>query len=303
MTISKMQAAFRWHMQNPRRVVTSHGLSFPKDSNALDALQLARADVASGKIRYPAPIRGNAMRAGSDSDKPGSVFVANPESFGLRLVGRVSPDFRRGPFSDENEAEGWYDNPYAESFKDGSGLVYGLVYQLPARKGKSRFVAAYQHGENDSGALIDFSTIHVSPFAGGTHDTAREDDAARDAARAADYLAQKAAEAEREYKTAWSAGSQWAGEKEDVATTRKKVLGILSERRAAMHNNAITDSDYFQLCDAIRVRVRDLLRDIATARATMRELAEGDNPTLGFWTGDARLRDAFNDGAGETVLA
>lgn len=294
MTASKMQAAFRFHLQRAPH--------YPAASRSAIALQLARADVANGKIRYPAPIRGNSMRAGSDSDKPGSVYVENPESFGLRLVGRVSPDFRRGPFSD-NAAEGWYDNPYGESFKDGSGLVYGLVYQLPARKGKSRFVAAYQFGESDSGALIDFGTIHVSPFAGGTDDTAREDDAAHDAARDADYLAKKAAEAEREYKTAWRAGSDYAEHAADVATTRKQVLGILSERRAAMHNNAITDGDYFQLCDAIRVRVRDLLRDIAKARAAMRELAEGDNPTLGFWTGDANLRDAFNDGAGETILA
>ena len=57
------------------------------------------------------------------------------------------------------------------------------------------------------------------------------------------------------------------------------------------------------MCKAIKARVRDLLADIAQARAAMRELAEGDNPTLGFWTGDARLRDAFNDGADETVLA
>lgn len=296
MTASKMQAAFRWHMQNPRRVVTSHGLAFPKGAHALDALQLARADVASGKIRYPAPIRGNAMRAGSDSDKPGSVYVEKPESFGLRLVGRVSPDFQRGPFSD-NAAEGWYDNPYGESYKDGSGLVYGLVYQLPARKGQSRFVAAYQHGENDSGALIDFGTIHVSPFAGGTDDTAREDDAAHDAARDADYLAKKAAEAEREYKTAWSAGSRWADEREDVAQTRAELLDILKERRALKGTQG-----YPALCKAITARVRDLLADIAQARATMRDLAQGDYRDLSFWPGEKRLQEAFNDGAGETIL-
>ena len=154
----------------------------------------ARADVASGKARYPAPMKGHAMRAGHDADKPGSVYVENPESFGLRLVGRVHADTPRGDIWDSRGDSGWYDNPHGESSRDGSGLIYGLVYQLPARKGQSRFVAAYQHGYNDSGALIDFATVYTSE-PGGTWGSAQDDDAARDAARAADSMAEKAANA------------------------------------------------------------------------------------------------------------
>ena len=291
MTLSPIQSAFRFHMQNPRRVVTSRGLDFPNGTRAIDALTLARADVASGKARYPAPMTGHKMRAGHDSDKPGSVYVENPESFGLRLVGRVQADTPRGDVWDKRGDSGLYDNPHVESFKEGSGLIYGLVYQLPARKGRSRFVAAYQNGCNDSGALIDFGTVYTSE-PGGTWGSAQDDDAARDAARAADHMAEKEAESEREYQTAWRAGSNYAQYAETIAEARQDALAILAERRAVKGKG-----NYPALCAASRSQVESLLETITEARTKRADLANGDADGLYFWPGDKRLQAAFCEGA------
>ena len=208
MITDELKDAFQFHMRHlATRRPAKHWIDGKPQTHAIQAIASARADVAAGKTRYPAPVKGHAMRAGHDSDKPKSVYVESPESFGLRLVGRVSPEFRRGPF-DGRDCEGWITDPYGYVSRDGSGLIYGLVYQLPARKGQSRFVAAYQVGDTDSGALIDFGTIYTSASgAGGTWGSAQDDDDARDAARAADSMAKAAAEAEREYQTAWQAGS------------------------------------------------------------------------------------------------
>jgi hypothetical protein len=287
----QLRAAFRWHMQTA--VYRRAWYDYP-EGKATYCLQLARADIAAGKSRYPAPIRGHAMRAGFDADKPGSVYVEKPESFGLRLVGRVAaePGGRHGYFSNDG---GWYDNPHGESFKDGGGLIYGLVYQLRGCGGQARFVAAYQDGANQSCALIDFSKVYASD----REDSywvrhGDKDDIAplRAAARAADDMAKSAAETEREYNTAWQAGSRWAHHHEEAATIRAEILGILKERRAVKGAPG-----YPALCRAIRDRVASLLADLQARRQKMATLAAGDHSVLGFWTGDKALQDAFCDGA------
>lgn len=313
MTIThELRQAFRYHLARAPHwtaqgysVPTYRGIDYSRPDygmgRAAYAIRAARAEALPLR-RWPAPIKGYAMRAGHDADKPGSVYVADPESFGLRLVGRVIADCGgRNGIWDSRGVTGWYDNPHGESYRDGSGLIYGLVYQLPARRGASRFVAAYQNGCNDSGALIDFGTIYESE-PGGTWGSAQDDDAARDAARAADSMAKSVAEAEREYKTAWQAGSLWNDCQTRASDARAAMLEILRERRAAMASPAFTDSKFFALCDAIRARVSDLLQELRDAREQARELAQGDHGDLIFYPGDSDMRAAFNEGAGETVI-
>jgi len=303
----ELKAAFRWHMQNPRRHVTSHGLAFPKDYRAIDAIELARQDVAAGKRRYPAPVKPCPAVSWQD-DKRQLAYVENPANAGLRYVGRVEADTPRGNIWDNLDSSGW------DTFRDGTGLCYGVVYQLPARNGIAQFVAGYQFGGVDGGPILDLGTIYEEPAAWwepirqeahGTYggywnyqDNPLDMDAARDAARAADSMAKHAAEEERDYQTAWAAGSRYADESNDLQTIRAEIRGILQERRQAMHNPAVTDSGYFALCDAIRKRVADLLEDMHKRRRVMRELANGDHDPLIFWSGDKRLQNAFCEGAG-----
>lgn len=185
--------------------------------------------------------------------------------------------------------KGYYDNPYSEAFKDGTGLCYGVVCRLPGRDGKARFVAGYQFGGCDGGPTLDLTRVFESE----TDSPWESPDAMRDAARAADGLAETAAEKEREYKAAWQAGTEWAGELETVQEARKEALAILQERRAARGAG-----NFPALCAAIRGQVEALRDTIRESRGKMAALAGGDSESLYFWTGDSELRGAFCEGAG-----
>ena len=253
----------------------------PKASAAIRRAIVARAGFA-GSLPFP------------QYRKTGLAYVEKPESVGLRLVGKVEAECggRNGYWS-KRETCGWYTDPYGDVFRDGTGLCWGVVYQLAGRKGESRFVAGYQFGGFDDGPTLDLGTIYTEPR--GDYDASpTELDAARDAARSADSMAQHAAEEEREYQTAWQAGSAYASEGESIAEARQAALAILTERHSVKGDKAA----YPALCAAIRDRVADLLSTISEARAKRANLAAGDEPDLYFYSGEKRLRDAFCEGAG-----
>ena len=295
---SELQNAFRWHMRafmtqraaglSPFSANLQRDLDLLAGGVAKRAIALARADVAQGKRRYPSGYRGDGG-VYRQSGKPGLAYVGKPESVGLRFVGKVEAECggRNGYWS-KRETCGWYTDPHG-----GTGLCWGVVYQITGRNGESRFVAGYQFGGCDDGPTLDIGTIYAEPR--DDYDASpTELDAARDAARSADSMAQHAAEAEREYQTAWQAGSAYASEGETIAEARKDALAILKERHAVKGDKGA----YPALCAAIRDRVADLLSTISEARAKRANLAAGDEPDLYFWPGDKRLQDAFCEGAG-----
>lgn len=300
--------SYRWHRLRNRAWFSPHGpVRGPID--AVTALRNAREDVEAGKRRYPSE-SGPAV-SWQSNDKPRSsdrlAYVESPEKAGLRFVGRVMANCGgRNGIWDTRDDSGWFTDPNADVFKDGTGLCYGLVYQLPGRGGKARFVAGYQFGGCDGGPMIDFGTVFESDSAAyedHSHDGAQGHDDAHDAARSADHMAKREAEHEREYQTAWQAGNLYATAKEEVADNRVTCLALLADRRKARANGL---AGYDAICAAIRDKVSGYLSDISDAREKMAKLASGDYETrhthLGFFTGDARLRAAFNDGAGEVVL-
>ena len=302
----KLKTAFRWHMQNMPRYRHGFGEGLADAPRAVFALAMARRDVAAGKSRYPAPVK--PFPAFGAVGESGYRRAENPENAGLRLVGRVEADCGgRNGIWDSRESSGWYADE-----RQGN-LCYGLVYQLPGRNGQSRFVAGYAFTE-DCGVTLDLSRVYAEPAAfwepvrksaagytmGGYwnyQDNPREMDAARDAARAADSMAQAAAESEREYQSAWRAGTEWAEATAETAGIRQEIRGILRERRALKGTQG-----YPALCKVIAARVRDLLNDMTKCRNRRAELASGEHGELYFWPGDARLAETFNEGAGEKVL-
>lgn len=273
---SKLKAAFRWHRQNNIR------------NGAAYALAAARIDVANGRERYPAPLKPfPAFGAPNDS---GHRWTENPEAAGLRLVGRVEADCGgRNGIWDKRESSGWYADECQYN------LCFGLVYQLPGRKGESRFVAGYAFSRA-CGVALDLNRVYVEPRGFG-YASAFEIDAARDAAFSADSMARIAAESEREYQTAWRAGVKYADEISEIDAVRAEIRDILQERRQLRGT-----AGYPALCGAITARVRDLLADLQERRNRRDELVQGEWKHLIFWPGDKRLAAAFNDGAGETVL-
>ena len=290
-----LQSAYRFQRN------TRLGSGFVPIGQAVAAIARARRDVANGTVRYP---RDNYAAVCWQSGKPGIAYVQSIMGAGLRHVGDVVANCggRNGYWHTRNGRAGWYTDPHGDSYKDGTGLCWGVVYQLPGRDGMARFVAGYVMGGcSDENPTIDFSYIHESP----TDYSAQDCDAAIDAARAADSMAERAAEAEREYQTAWSAGSLFAVLGDDIATQRKAALALFKERRLAKAVGLSGDT-YGAICEALRAAIASAVSTIEKAREKRAQLASGDYDRPGmplyFSTRDAALREAFNEGAGETVL-
>lgn len=214
-----------------------------------------------------------------DPVKHQKLFTDKPESIGLRFVG-FSDDIIRGI-----QHCGWY----ADSFQEST--YRGAVFQLPGRKGASRFVAAYR--ESDSGGYV----VDLSPGAVQSENSRDMDGYALDvkdfaacseAAYLADGFAEREAEEAREYSEAWQAGADWSALGDVIKSARSEALEILRERRKVPKVEAPA------LCAAIRAQVSRLCDEIEQARAKRKELR------------DSVWRDhyaAFNEGAGRNVLA
>jgi hypothetical protein len=293
--------AYRWHRTNRDPEIWHR---------AQGALADARKDVAAGKTRYPSegtyPAVSWQERKG---EAPASWFnpwprkterlayAEHPEKAGLRLVGNVEAESCK--FTSRDDL-GWITEPYGETFKDGTGLCWGVVYQLPGRKGKARFVAGYQFSETDTGPTLDFGTVYESGDCRASHYdiNPKEYEAAHDACYAADSMAKHAAEAEREYQTAWQAGSLYSATREELATIRKELLTLLRDMRGACATLRELPGSIRQ---ALKDEIQERLADRAKAQRQLHKLASGNYRELGFYA-DAQTVSAFNDGAGETVL-
>ena len=187
-------------------------------------------------------------------------------------------------------ASEWFDNPLGESFRDGTGLVVGVVGQLRGRDGRAVFVAGWRFKGHDDNGTFDLR----QRFTAEGREESDAEEAAEAAAREADSLAEAAAEAEREYQAAWGAGQAWAEAGEELAAARASVRELLAERRAARKAGK---AELPAICRAIRDSVSGFLADMAAARQRREELAEGEDST---WPHDGGrdARAAFCEGAG-----
>lgn len=245
-------------------------------------------------ISYQAPATGAAARRGERL-----AHVSDPEAFGLRHVGNVEAESHggRNAFSNRDSC-GWYTDPHGDVFRDGTGLVWGVVYQLPAHKGRARFVAGYQFGGIDGGPTLDLGNVYTSESGRGlncSYEGAQGHDDARDAARAADSMAERAAEQEREYQTAWALGRAYDDARQEALEARTAALALLKERRAAM---AEAGGRLPAICAAIRESVAGHVETIREARDTMAKALQGEGAHGLSVYMDSDARTAFCEAAG-----
>lgn len=180
---------------------------------------------------------------------------------------------------------GWYCDPYHED------TCVGVVARLRGRDGNARYIPGWRFKAWGDEGVFDLSDVFEAP-ADGPYGT---DEALIDCARRADHLAEIAAEKEREYQTAWRAGSRWADAKSEESELRKEALQILAERRSVR-----TDATrYPALCGTIRKHVFRITIAIRESRKERTRLAEGESADLYFYP-DASAIEAFCDGAGIT---
>lgn len=279
------------------------------------SVAIVKARAALARVEEARRIYEEAEGAGADSHAPGAIPASSEEArkARTRLVDTMA---RAGLFNDANawrprwteedsafrgtlaahdvrgagvEHRGWFTNPDGESFRDGSGLCWGVICQLSGRKGLERWVAGYQFGGVEGGPSLVLTTVYTSPPSGFSYE---DSDAKGDAARAADSMAERAAESEKEYQTAFRAGSDWSDKGEELERIRGKLLKAIPEFKAAhMPNETPTLDSMF------RRQVSDLLAKRSELMQERQELAEGDSPGLYFYLSE-ELKGAFCEGAG-----
>ncbi len=196
----------------------------------------------------------------------------NPQSkSGARWIENVSNGLRFTGFCDEINTridhKGWFCDDHQGE------VMRGAVYQLPARKGKTLYVAAYADPYNDDCALVSFETYAEK----------------EDAARAANYMAEKAAEESREHNEAYYAGQSYA---ENLDTSKEARAAFLALRKDMKGKTASAP-----ICTALQKQLREYFAQWRNGKKAALVL-------LNNWQVQWRAEyfDSFNDGAGEKIL-
>ena len=224
---------------------------------ATDALRLARKDVAANLSRYPRASFG--MRGGANfAIGRDTVFWCECPDDYLRRVGYVDEIQRELGYSRRDIHEGWYmsdDNISGE-------VARGVVYRLPARDGKERFMYGVADPNQNGPVMLCVDIV---------------DDKA-DAARYADHIAERYAENERDYQRAWQAGREHEELGDQIAAQRKATLALIREVKA----NCAKLSDMPRVRDIIRAAIEDYQSETEEARERRAELFEQFGNELGF---------------------
>ena len=260
--------------------------------NPADSLQRAQIDAMFRKRRYSAAESGRSGGFGAEFEIGGYRlrWTEDARASGLRFVG----------WSDEIAElrhTGWYvDSDFQE------GTLRGCVYQLPARGGRPLYVAAYREGSSRDrhdwrdtstgrdghAAAIDLESLWEGEPGGlGNYGSASYDPECRAAARAADSIAERVAEYQRDYREAANAGIRYADLGETLSSARREALQLIREAKASC---AAIRSAGESITAAVQREIRAAVRDVAEMR---RERAQLWND----WA-DSRLSEPFREYAG-----
>lgn len=203
--------------------------------------------------------------------RPGNYNPASKD--GRRWVEKVSQVLRYAGDADKLAGlrhTGWYTDDFCQE------TLRGGVWRLP----HGRLVAGYHDPSNPDCARIDFSSVYEG------------DNAERDAAYAADRMAERDAEIERAYQEAWQAGAEWRDLGEQVAQCRGRILALLRERRMLRHITAPA------ICSEMRAKVKSLLSGIGEMRERRQELWNQYESWSRRRDDQSSWRGAFRDAAG-----
>lgn len=227
---------------------------------ALEAAKALPAAYVKGR-EYYGPTGG----AGAP-DAEGLRWIESTAGAGLRFVGDAC-DLIGG----RNVPTGYY----TDAEGDYSTLRAG-VWQLPGKGRHARLVAGYREFDgksetNEGSARIDCRTVYRVDMSD-SFGNLDEMDETREAARAADGIAESTAEEQRDYNEAYAAGRKAAELDAEGIAARGELLPLLAELRAIRRAG---DKGTPAICRALRSRVDSLLETISEKREA-RESAWGN---------------------------
>lgn len=169
-------------------------------------------------------------------------------SNGLRIVGaahEIKPDWR--PIVDHY---GWHLDPWGDG-----GTVHGSVLQLPARNGTVRYVPAIADPYARDCYCCDFRSVT---------------DDLRTAIYAADDMAERYAEREREYQLEEAARMRAEELREEATALRAEHRAIVADMRALRE----LAPDAPNACSALRATLRKMRADVRDALKEAAQLTE-----------------------------
>lgn len=230
---------------------------------ALEAAKALPAAYVKGR-EYYGPTGG----AGAP-DGDGLRWIESTDACGLRFIGDAADLCGRYygslPTGYYTDAEGEY-----------STLRAG-VWQLPGKGRHARLVAGYREFDgksetNPGSARIDCRTIWRAEM--DSYGDLAGHDETREAARAADGIAESAAETERDYQIAYAAGRAAAELDAELIAARQSALPLIRELKAALRVPMARDA-FPAACRALRERIDSLVETISEKREA-RESAWGN---------------------------
>lgn len=230
---------------------------------ALEAAKALPAAYVKGR-EYYGPTGG----AGAP-DAEGLRWIESTAGAGFRFVGDAC-DLIGG----RNVPTGYY----TDAEGDYSTLRAG-VWQLPGKGRHARLVAGYREFDgksetNPGSARIDCRTIYRAEM--DSYGDLAGHDETREAARAADGIAESAAETEREYQQAYAAGREAAELDAAALAAHKEALELVAAMRAQRTAQRLAGLDVSgTICGALGKRLESLLETISEKREA-RESAWGN---------------------------
>ena len=237
---AKLRSTYLWRRYSETGNPRYRGTTYP----AAYALDIARSFAAKGEYKF-APRHSLAYGpAFSAFGERHMRWIERPDFAGLRHVADCDT--------------GWYLD------EDGLDIVHGVVYQLPGKGGKPRYVAGYSDPFNDGPVCLSFDDI-------------AEDE--RTAMRWADGIAERMAEEEREYQVASSAAMRFNALADEIATARRECLAIFAEVRQIETRQTLCKMPH--VMSAIRERIKGHVRTIREARRERENLRD----TFGYHPG------------------
>lgn len=157
-------------------------------------------------------------------------WIENPESVGLRLVGLAHDVGKAGYTHLRNAVEhtGWHLDP------DGDGeSVSGVVYQLPGRNGRARYLVGYADAYNGDGRGNGPALLSLEILEGDATDSDWDaDPMKREAATRADGIAERMAQAEREFQAGDRMGRKARRKADAARETGRAWLEACRDARA-----------------------------------------------------------------------
>lgn len=279
-----------------RKVATGQARILSAES-ACYALHRARLAVANGTDSSYGPDSIWAGLGGSD----GATFEAhgesrcrwfeNPESRGLRFLGLAHDVGKAGNayLRDAVDHRGWY----LDSDRLGETIA-GVVYQLPGRDGRARYLAGYADPHNTDSDGRGPACLSLEVFAGERLDSSWDNDSViRDAARRGDSMAESYASDERDYQDARLAGVGARELAQEALEACARWTQAVKAARAVYRNrNRINRADARLLFKAQADSARDYCQEFLEARKAARDARDAApgkgyggriNPTFDGW--------------------